>query len=101
MEDAFEEVAPGVVVYRHSWADGTCALVFGDSSATAIDGGGDPADGAAMAACLRARVPWPTLTFADELRVHLGHRLWRQRHGMPSRHDAAVAKIIEEERTRL
>ena len=50
-ECAFEEVAPGVVVYRHSWADGTCALVFADpdvsngdprAGAAAIDGGGDP-----------------------------------------------------------
>mgnify|MGYP002639899739 CR=1 FL=1 len=145
-ECAFEEVAPGVVVYRHSWADGTCALVFADpdvsngdprAGAAAIDGGGDPADGEAMAAFLRrrghepsrlifthghsdhvcgaaalgkgeviahdrtpdamrrqvpawaqrwqvspaaaaARVPWPTLTFSDELRVHLSaHRSLR------------------------
>jgi len=140
-DSAFEEVAAGVVVYRHSWADGTCALVFGDTGpggepaagAVAIDGGGDPADGEAMADFLRhrghqptrliythghsdhvwgaralgfgeviaheltpgvmrrqvpawaqrwqvsaeeaaARVPWPTLTFSDEMRVHLGNR---------------------------
>ena len=60
MKDAFEEVAPGVVVYRHGWADGTCAIVFGDGSAAAIDGGGDPADGEAMAACLRSRGHEPT-----------------------------------------
>lgn len=132
MEDsAFEEVAPGVIVYRHGWADGTCALVFGDRGAVAIDGGGDLADGQAMAAFLRdrgheptrliythghsdhvwgaaplglgeviaheltprvmraqvpawahrwqvsedeaaARVPWPTLTFSEELQVDLG-----------------------------
>lgn len=128
---AFEEVAPGVVVYRHSWADGTCALIFGDDGAVAIDGGGDVVDGEAMAALLRsrghepnrliythghsdhvwgaaplgqgeviahdltpgvmtaqipawarrwqvsqaeaaARVPWPTLTFSDQLQVYLG-----------------------------
>ncbi len=130
-DTAFEEVADGVVVYHHDWADGTCALVFGDDSAAAIDGGGDAADGAAMADVMRrrghapmrliythghsdhvwgaaplgegeviahdltphvmaaqvpawakrwgvseqaaaARVPWPTLTFSDELLVRLG-----------------------------
>ncbi|HJP29260.1 MAG: MBL fold metallo-hydrolase [Candidatus Latescibacteria bacterium] len=133
---AFEEIVPGVVVYRHNWADGTCALVFGDTGAAAVDGGGDPADGHAMATHLRgrghepdrliythghsdhvwgaaalgegeviaheltpevmarqvpswaqrwqvkedearARVPWPTVTFSDELQVHLGGRTLR------------------------
>lgn len=128
---SFEEVAEGVVVYRHSWADGTCALLFGDGQAAAVDGGGDVADGQAMAAYLRkagheptrllythghsdhvwgalplgggeviaheltpdvmrrqlpawaerwqvaeheaaARVPWPTVTFTEQLFVHLG-----------------------------
>lgn len=60
MAGSFEEVAPGVVVYRHDWADGTCALVFGSDRASAIDGGGDVADGEAMAARLRAEGFEPT-----------------------------------------
>ncbi|MEC9379060.1 MAG: MBL fold metallo-hydrolase [Candidatus Latescibacterota bacterium] len=53
MSDPFEEVADGVFAYHHDWADGLCAIVLGEDTAVAIDGGGDRADGEAMAAFLR------------------------------------------------
>lgn len=50
---------------------------------------------------LRAGVPIERVAAAVPYAEFVGQRLSRQRHGMPSRHDAAVAKIIEEERPRL
>lgn len=60
MSDAFEEVADGVFAYHHDWAEGLCAIVLGDRCAVAIDGGGDIADGQAMAAFLRRHGREPT-----------------------------------------
>jgi cyclase len=157
---AFEEVATGVVVYRHAWADGTCALVLGDpaqpsASAVAIDGGGDPADGEAMAEFLRgrghqptrliythghsdhvwgaqalglgeviaheltpgvmrrqvpswaqrwqvddaaaaARVAWPTLTFSDEMRVHLDERRTLRLLRTPGHSPDGISVLVED-----
>ena len=50
---------------------------------------------------LRDTVPIERVAAAVPYAEFVGDRLSRQRHGMASRHDAAVAKIIEEERTRL
>ena len=60
MSDPFEEVADGVFAYHHDWAEGLCAIVLGDEGAVAIDGGGDRADGEAMAAFLRRQGREPT-----------------------------------------
>lgn len=60
MTDTFEQVADGVFAYHHDWADGLCAIVFGDDGAVAIDGGGDAADGETMAAFMRQHGREPT-----------------------------------------
>ncbi len=157
MSSPFEQVADGVYAYRHDWADGLCALVIGEQSAVAIDGGGDPADGDAMAAFIRQqgrepdrliythghsdhvwgamplgggevfshdltpdlmrkqvptwaakwqtteeeaarRVPWPTATFSQEMRWHLGGRTIRSIR-TPGHSIDGTSYLVEETKT--
>lgn len=52
---AFQQVAEGILAAEHARVEGRNAVVFGKSSAVAVDGGGDLAEGEATAQLIRDR----------------------------------------------